>query len=323
MRILVLGGTSFVGRFIVEDALRYGHDVTLFHRGRTGSGLFPGVQRRIGDRDTGGYGALRAGAWDAVVDVSGYLPRHVNQAMDALGDRVGRYLFISSHAVYVRTGVGPGSDEDTPRRPPRRDVDDTGALDEETYGPSKVACEDDVVARYGERATIVRAGKVAGPHDPQDGLTYWVRRAAKGGRVAVPGRPEQPVQVIDVRDLGAFVVRLLNDDRPGAYHAVGPAEPTTLGQLIETCARVAGSEVEIVPVPIDAVSALFPLVRPESLWHTQQRSAARARAAGLPATPLAVTVADVLAWDRARGEPPLARGLSPDEEAKLITQAAP
>ena len=315
MRILVLGGTSFVGRFIVDNAVRHGHDVTLFHRGRTGAELFPGTGRRIGDRDTGDYDALREGGWDAVVDVSGYLPRHVNQAMDALGDRVGRYLFISSHAVYVRTGVGPGSDEDTPRRPPRRDVDDTGALDEETYGPCKVACEDDVVARYGDRATIVRAGKVAGPHDPQDGLTYWVRRAAKGGRVALPGRPEQPVQVIDVRDLGAFVVRLLEDDRSGAYHAVGPAEPTTMGQLIRTCAEVAGSEVELVPVPVDA---RFPLVRPESLWHTQQRDAARARAAGLPATPLAVTVADVLAWDRERGEPPLARGLPPDEEAKLI-----
>jgi nucleoside-diphosphate-sugar epimerase len=315
MRILVLGGTSFVGRFIVDNAVRYGHDVTLFHRGRTGAELFPGTERRLGDRDTGDYDSLRAGGWDAVVDVSGYLPRHVNQAMDALGDRVGRYLFISSHAVYVRTGVGPGSDEDTPRRPARRDVDDTGALDEETYGPHKVACEDDVVTRYGDRATIVRAGKVAGPHDPQDGLTYWVRRAAKGGRLAVPGRPEQPVQVVDVRDLGVFVVRLLEDDRSGAYHAVGPAEPTTLGQLIGTCARVAGSEVELVPVPFDP---RFPLVRPESLWHTQQRSAARARAAGLPATPVAVTVADVLAWDRERGEPPLARGLSPDEEAKLI-----
>jgi 2'-hydroxyisoflavone reductase len=318
MRILVLGGTSFVGRAIVESALDKGHEVTVFHRGRTGADLFPGIDRRIGDRDTGDYSALLAGEWDAVADVSGYLPRHVGQAVAVLGDRVGRYLFVSSHAVYERTGVGPDSDEDTPRRPARRDVARTEDLDEETYGPSKVACEDDVLTAYGDRATIVRAGKVAGPHDPQDGLTYWVRRAARGGRVALPGSPAQPVQVVDVRDVSAFVVRLLADGRPGAYHAVGPAEPVTMSALVDLAARVAGSEVEIVPVPFDP---RFPLVRPESLWHTQQRSAARARAAGLESTPLEVTMGDVLAWDRARGEPSLDRGLSPEEEAKLLAEA--
>jgi nucleoside-diphosphate-sugar epimerase len=111
----------------------------------------------------------------------------------------------------------------------REPVRGTEELDEDTYGPLKVACEDDVTARYGSRATIVRPGKVAGPHDVQDGLTYWVRHAARGGRVALPGDPEQPVQVIDPRDLARLVVQLLADDRPGAFHAVGPAEPVTLG----------------------------------------------------------------------------------------------
>jgi 2'-hydroxyisoflavone reductase len=213
--------------------------------------------------------------------------------MDALGDRVGRYLFISSHAVYIREGVGPGSDESTPRRAPVRDTEE---LTDDTYGPCKVACEDDVLARYGDRATIVRPGKVAGPHDWQRGLTYWVRRAAEGGRVDLPGWPEQPVQVIDSRDLARLVVQLLADDRPGAFNAVGPADPTTMAELIHTCARVAGAAVEIVPV--DPVPPRLPLVWPPDRWPTQQRSAARARAAGLPATPLAVTAADVLAWDR-------------------------
>ncbi|MFD9811742.1 NAD-dependent epimerase/dehydratase family protein [Streptomyces sp. NPDC059080] len=315
MRILVLGGTSFVGRALVEDALRAGADVTLFGRGRTGPELFPGVPRRIGDRDTGDYAALREGEWDAVVDVSGYVPRHVGQAMDALGDRVGRYLFVSSQAVYVRTGVAAGADEDTPRRPPVRGTEE---LTEETYGPLKVACEDEVSARYGARATVVRPGKVVGPHDVQDGVTYWVRRAARGGRVALPGRPEQPVQVIDSRDLARLIMRLLADDRPGAFHAVGPAEPTTLGALIHTCARVAGSSVDLVQVPAGAVSPRLPLVRPEPMWPTQQRSPARARAAGMPATPLETTLADVLAWDRERGEPPLDHGLTPEEEARLL-----
>jgi 2'-hydroxyisoflavone reductase len=321
MRILVLGGTSFVGRANVEDALRHGAEVTLFGRGRTGADLFPGVERRIGDRDTGDYASLRTGSWDAVIDVSGYITRHVGTAMGVLWDRVGRYVFISSHAVYMRTGVGPGSDEDAPRRPPMRRVE-VEDLDDDTYGPSKAACEDEVRAYYGDRATIVRPGKVAGPYDSSDMFTYWVRRAARGGRVALPGRPEQPSQVIDSRDLARLVVQLVADDRPGAFNAVGPAEPTTLGGLIETCARVAGTEVEIVPVPPDAVPPLFPLVRPESLWPTLQRSAARARAAGMPATPLAVTVADVLAWDRERGLPPLQHGLSAEQEQKLLADAA-
>jgi nucleoside-diphosphate-sugar epimerase len=162
MRILVLGGTWFVGRAIVEDALHAGAEVTLFGRGKSGNDLFPGVTRLRGDRDTGDYAALRGGSWDAVVDATGYVPRHVGQAMDALGDRVGRYLFISSGAVYRHEGLRPGSDEDAPRHAPVRDTEE---LDGETYGPLKVACEDDVVARYGRRATIVRPGKVAGPHD--------------------------------------------------------------------------------------------------------------------------------------------------------------
>jgi 2'-hydroxyisoflavone reductase len=197
----------------------------------------------------------------------------------------------------------------------------TEELDEDTYGPCKVACEDDVLARFGERATIVRPGKVGGPHDPQDTFTYWVRRAARGGRVALPGRPEQPTQVVDVRDLARLVVRLVADDRAGAFNAVGPAEPTTLGGLIHTCALVAGTEVEIVPVPEEWAPPLFPLVRPEPMWPTQQRSAARAHDAGMPATPLAVTAADVLAWDRERGEPPLGRGFTPEEEDRLLARA--
>ena len=319
MRILVLGGTSFVGRAIVEDALRHGAEVTLFGRGKTGADLFPGVERRIGDRDTGDYASLRTGSWDAVIDVSGYVTRHVGTAMGVLWDRVGRYVFISSHAVYLREGVGPGSDEDTPRRPSMPGLE-FEQLDEDTYGPSKAACEDEVWSYYGDRATIVRPGKVAGPHDRSDMFTYWVRRAARGGRVALPGRPEQPSQVVDSRDLARLVVQLVADDRPGAFNAVGPAEPTTLGGLIETCARVAGTEVEIVPAPPDAVPALFPLMRPELLWPTLQRSAARARAAGMPATALAATAADVLAWDRERGLPPLKAGLSVEQEEKLLAQ---
>ncbi|MFD8085737.1 hypothetical protein ACFV4F_29015, partial [Kitasatospora sp. NPDC059722] len=146
MRILLLGGTSFIGRTIADEALRSGADVTLFNRGRTNPGLFPAATRLTGDRDAGDYSALRHGGWDAVVDLSGFFPRQVTGAMDVLGDTVGRYLFISSHAVYERAGLAPGSDESTPRRAPLREAEQ---LDEETYGRLKVACEDEVGGRGG------------------------------------------------------------------------------------------------------------------------------------------------------------------------------
>jgi nucleoside-diphosphate-sugar epimerase len=317
VRILILGGTAFVGRAIAEEALRAGTEITLFGRGRTGADLFPGVPRLIGDRDAGDYEALRGAQWDAVVDASGYVPRHVGQAMATVGDNTGRYVFISSHAVYRHEGLEPRATEDAPRREPLRD---TEYLAGDNYGRLKVACEDDVLARYGDRATIVRPGKVAGPHDWQEGLTYWVRAGARGGPVAVPADPAQPVQVIDSRDLARLVVQLIADDQPGAFHAVGPAEPVTLGGLIEMCADVAGTRVQLVRVPEDSAPPFFPLIRP--VWASQQRSAAKARAAGMPATALPVTVADVLAWDRERGEPPLDRGFTPEQEAEVLARFA-
>lgn len=312
MRTLVLGGTSFVGRAIVEDALASGDTVTLFSRGRTGTDLFPQVERKVGDRDAGDYAALD-GEWDAVVDVSGYVPRHVMQAMTALEHRVGRYLFISTGSVYDRTQAADGLTEDTPRLPPERSTEE---ITNDTYGPLKVACEDDVLERFGDRATIVRPGIVGGPHDPTDRFTYWVRRAAAGGRVALPGRPDQPVQVVDSRDLGRLVNALLAADRGGVYNAVGPAEPTTLQSLVEACATAAGTSVELVPVePIPG----FPLVLPDPGWDVMfRRSAARAHDAGMPSTPLTTTAADVLAWDRERGTPPLSVGLTAEREAELL-----
>jgi 2'-hydroxyisoflavone reductase len=313
-----LGGTSFVGRAIVEDALRSGADVTLFSRGVTGTELFPDVLRLIGDREIGDYAALRgaSGPWDVVVDVSGYVARHVTQAMDALGDSVERYMFISSHAVYVREGVGPGSTEETPLRPAIWDTQSHDVLTDETYGPSKVACEEAVTARFGQRAAIVRPCKVAGPHDPANGLTYWVRRAARGGRIALPGRPEQPIQLVDVRDLARLVTRLWADGRGGAFHAAG--ETMTLGALIQACAAIAGTEAEVIPVPEDTYAGMFPLVREPELWPAQYRDSSKARAAGMPVTPLATTIADVAAWDRDRGEPPLEDGFTAEQEAEVL-----
>jgi 2'-hydroxyisoflavone reductase len=312
MKILVLGGTSFVGRTIVEDLVAHGHTPTLFSRGRTGADLFPGVERLVGDRDAGDYKALEGGTWDAVVDVSAYVPRHVTQVAEALQGASGRYLFISTGSVYDRSlAAGDGITEATPRLVPYRESEEiTG----ETYGPLKVACEDDVLAMHRDRATIVRPGIVAGPHDPTDRFTYWVRRAARGGRVAVPGRLDQPVQVVDARDLARLVTSLLEDDRAGTYNAVGPQPSVTLRELIETCAGT--TPVELVELPAEAG---FPLVLPDPSWDVMfRRSAAAGLAVGLTQTPLSQTAADTLAWDRERGEPDLAAGMSATREAELL-----
>ena len=314
MRILVLGGTSFVGRAIVEQALADGHELTLFSRGRTGSELFPHVERRLGDRDAGEYAALAGGSWDAVVDVSGYVPRHVQQGSDAVD--AARYLFISTGSVYDRRRAAEPLTEEAPRLPAEWS---TEQVDRDTYGPLKVACEDDVQARWGDRATIVRPGIVAGPHDPTDRFTYWARRAADGGRIALPGRPDQPVQVVDSRDLARLVVALLTSDTPGVFNAVGPAQPTTLAQLVATCGAAAGADVEVVPVDPSAVEPGFPLVLGDESWDVMfRRSAERARANGLTATPLRETARDVQRWDDERGRPPLSVGLTREQEAALL-----
>ncbi|WP_327637597.1 NAD-dependent epimerase/dehydratase family protein [Kribbella sp. NBC_00482] len=313
MRILMLGGNGFVGRAVVDDALAQGYEVASFSRGKSGTPLPAGVTQLIGDREAGDYSALRTGEWDAVVDTSGFRTRDVDQAMDVLGDRVGRYVFISSHAVYVRD-LPAGTDETAPRREPLRDAD---VLTNDTYGPCKVACEDDVVERYSDRATLVRPGRVTGPGDSSGTALYWIRRGARGGRVALPTKPEAPLQLVDTRDVAGLITRLVADDRGGAYNAIGP--DSTIAELIRTAAELSGSTVDIVPVPFDAVPRRFPLMDPESEWGERRRNPAKARAAGMPVTPLRTTIEDVLRWDKDRGEPDLGIGLTPDAEAALLT----
>ncbi len=294
MRILVLGGTEFVGRAIVDDLVAARHEVTLFNRGR--KDLFSELDRRVGDRGTGDYTSLQGGQWDAVVDVSGYLPRHVQQAMDATGAGLARYLLISTGSVYDMAGAQDFPGEDCPRVEPIRDTEE---ITNASYGGLKVACEDDVLARFGDRATIVRPGVVAGPHDQSDRFTYWARYAARGGRIVLRGRPDQPVQVIDSTDLARLVTILLEKDLGGEYNATGEEVP--LAGLIKAC-----GDVEVVVEEARARDTRQPLVLPDPSWDTMfQRSSARARAAGMPVTPYAQTAAATVAWDRGRGEPPL------------------
>ncbi|GAA3117749.1 nucleoside-diphosphate-sugar epimerase [Kribbella aluminosa] len=312
MRILILGGNGFVGRAVVDDALEQGAQVASFSRGVSGTPLPPGVVQLLGDRASGDYSALKTGEWDAVVDLSGYQTNEVDAAMDVLGDRVGRYVFVSSHAAYAR-GLPPGTDETAPRREPLRAADE---LTNETYGPCKVACEDDVLERYGDRATIVRPGRVTGPGDTASTVFYWVRRGAAGGRVALPTKPEQPLQFVDSRDVGRLVVQLITDARSGGYNAVGPF--STIAELIETSAELSGTTVDLVQVPRDAAPARFPLLEPEAEWGGRRRDPAKARAAGMSVTPFRQTVADLLLWDQDRGTPELDYGFTPEQEQQLL-----
>lgn len=307
----MLGGTSFVGRAIVEDLLARQHSLTLFNRGRTGPDLFPGVPRLVGDRETGDYAALVGQQWDAVVDVCGFVPRHVDQALNALAGGFARYLFISTGMVYDHTVAEGQITEASPRLAAQLGED----LDDDSYGPLKVACEDVLSTRLGESLTVVRPGYVVGPHERAGLLTYWTRRATQA-RTAVPARLDRPAQIIDVRDLARLVTRLLEDDRPGAYNAVGPSPAVSFVDVVTAC-----GDAELVQVPEAGID--FPLLFEDPAWDAMLRiSPAAALGAGMPSTPLAETVAATRAWDQARNTPPLGCGLSDEEEQAALAAGA-
>ena len=286
MRLLILGGTSFVGRHAVEAALDRGHEVTIFNRGRTNAGLFAGrVEERRGDRATGDYESLTDDSWDGVVDVNAYFGRQVAQAVAALDGRVGHYTFVSTVSVYAE----PGKLAEIEDR-------DSEQVTGETYGALKVVCEEEVRGAFGERSTMVRPGIVAGPHDPTDRFTHWVRAGAAGGSVEV-ARPDQPVQVVHGRDLGDFLVSVTERGTTGAYDAVG--ERLELGDLVRRVAGVAGTEVHVAAGGggADAPLTLPPDGSADWLFGMDP---APATAAGLRNRPVEETIADTLAWDRGR-----------------------
>ena len=232
MRILIIGGTAFVGRYIALAAIDAGHDVTLFHRGKTGPGLFPEAEHLTGDRDED-LAALAAGQWDATVDACAYFPRQVRSLAAALGGRGGQYVFISSVSAYS-PAVPPDYDESAPLA----EVTDPDAtqVTNENYGGLKVACEQASAEAFGPGTTIIRPTYVIGPHDHSYRFTWWVDRIARGGTVLAPGDPDDPIQVIDARDQGAFVVSLLERAVTGTFHTVSPPPPFGFGQMLEAIA---------------------------------------------------------------------------------------
>jgi 2'-hydroxyisoflavone reductase len=318
MKLLVLGGTVFLGRHVVEAALAAGHAVSLLNRGRR-PGLHPQAESLVGDRD-GDMAALRGRAFDAVIDCSGQTPTHIARAVEALGSDVPHYLFVSTISVGASFPPGVRYDEQVPV-----------CSGHEGYGALKARAEEAVEAALPGRVAIVRPGLIVGPHDPTGRFTYWPQRVARGGEVLAPGRPERPVQVIDARDLAAWCLHLAEARTTGVFNAVGPELP--MARLLDECREAAGSDARFTWVADETLLALgvapwtgLPLWLAESdagFGGLLQADNRRALAAGLRLRPVRETARDTLAWARScEGSPPsTVATLTAVEEARCLAAA--
>jgi 2'-hydroxyisoflavone reductase len=325
MRILIIGGTRFLGRHLVESALERSHEVILFNRGRSNPGLFPQLETILGDREQD-VDKLQGRIWDAVIDVAGYLPRIVRLSAEVLKENVARYVFISSVSVYDNFKQ-IGIDESYPVG--KLENETVEEITGETYGPLKALCEKVVQDIYGERALIIRPGLIVGPHDPTDRFTYWPVRIARGGDVLAPQKPDAPIQVIDVRDLSDFIIKLIQDNGSGVYNATGPDYGLTIGKLLEVSRQVSGSDANVHWASVDFLSQQK--VEPWSdmpTWIPEDEEGvgfsridvSKAIAAGLRFRPLEETVRDTLTWAQTRPADHERRaGLTEERETQVLT----
>ena len=320
VKILTIGGTRFFGRAFVEEAARRGNEVAVFHRGEWEPADLAGVEHVHGDRHDGLQG-LAGRSWDAVLDTCAFVPRVIGDLAETIGADIDHYTLVSSLSVHP-DDLPVGATEDTPTHPPASP--DTEGVTDETYGPLKVACEIEAAARFAGRLLVIRPGYIVGLHDPTDRFTYWVRRAAAGGEMLAAGPPDAPIQGIDARDLGTFVLDRIEAADANTYGVVGPAEPATTISVLES-ARSAGragttfvwADPEFVLGLGARHEAWFPMWHPH-LPGFHEYDAAKATAAGLRPRPFEETIADTLAWDQARGRPPLEAGMTPEEERELL-----
>lgn len=321
MKILAIGGTRFFGRAFVEEAARRGHEVTVFHRGESEPADLTDVDHLHGDRRAG-LDALDRGSWDAVLDTCAFVPREVGELAKAIGDRVGHYTLVSSLSVHS-DDLPVGASEDTPTlQPPPPQTEE---VTDETYGPLKVACEIEAAGAFDGRCLVIRPGYIVGPHDPTDRFTYWVRRAAAGGEMLAAGPPEAPIQGIDARDLGIFVLDRIEASDTDTYGVVGPAQPATTAGVLQAARSAGAAETSFVWADQEWVLGLgdrhetwFPMWHPH-LPGFHAYDPAKATAAGLRPRPFEDTIADTLAWDRERGFPPLKAGLTAGKEEELLS----
>lgn len=316
MKLLVLGGTAFVGRHIVEAARARGHEVTLFHRGKTNKHVFPDVEKIIGERDSD-LGPLAGRSWDAVIDTSAYLPRVVDRSARALADRVGHYTFVSSVSVY-KDFSQTGMTESAPRAVIAEPLPET--VTAESYGALKARCERAAANHFPGKLLVVRPGIIVGPYDYTGRFAYWPRRMADGGDVLAPGEASHPLQVIDARDLAAWMLGRIEVGEAGLFNAAGPNEPLTWGTFLEECQRVTKTAANLVWAPDMLLQgeglsgADLPLWVPagpaSAGFYTI--SSAKAQATGLVTRPLGDTLAAVLAGSQGT------TGMARAREAELL-----
>jgi 2'-hydroxyisoflavone reductase len=328
LRVLIFGGTGFIGPHFVEVLRGAGHKLTLFNRGKRNPGLFPEVETLIGDRD-GKIDALRGRDWDVVIDDSGYVPRMVKLTADLLKDRVQHYIFVSSISAYADL-TPPGIDENYKvavlKDPAVEQVRD------DTYGGLKALCEQIVEKTYGKRSAVIRPTYIVGPGDSTDRFTYWPVRVARGGQMLAPGSPRDPVQFIDVRDLAEFMRVCVEQRVSGRYNACNPPGSVTMGDVLETSKRLSAANTTFVWASsefLDKAKALesgeIPIWSPPTGESAGAAlvSSARAVAQGMRFRPLETTVRDTLAWHDKRPaaqREKLRAGLTPERETQLLTQ---
>ena len=285
MRILVLGGTKFLGRAVTEAALSRGHELTLFNRGQTNAELFPDVEQLRGDRKRD-LSVLAGRSWDAVIDPSGYIPADVRASAEQLRD-TGRYVFISSVSVYADFSTGPSEASQTAElgELPADEL----TSDYSNYGPLKALAEDEVEHVFGDRALIVRPGLIVGPHDPTGRFTYWARRLARGGDTLAPGPPERLAQFIDVRDLAEWILNGVEQGLTGTYNATNEGVPW---RELLAVADVTLVTVEFLQEHEVGPWMELPLWLPDAEWAGMHATdVSRAVAAGLRFRPLGETIA--------------------------------
>ena len=323
MKLLIIGGTVFVGRHLAEQALARGHAVTLFNRGRSNPDILPAAEHLIGDRN-GDLEALRGRSWDAVVDTCGYHPREVRHMVAALDGAVGHYTFVSTLSVYP-DDAPPGVTEASPVAELAGDPEET-EVSGESYGPLKALCERELLERWRGAALVVRPGLIVGPYDRSDRFTYWPVRMARGGEVLAPGDPDAPVQFVHAGDLAAFMLALAEQGATGIFNATGPAHRLTMAATLAACREVTDSDARLTWVD-DAfllehnVGAYveMPLWVPSSYAGFNTVDCTKAIDRGLRFRPLDETVRETLAWHATRPpDTPLRAGLRPDREAELL-----
>lgn len=326
--ILILGGTGFIGPHEVEYASERGHTLTLFNRGQTNPGLFPGIEKLRGDRG-GDLTALEGRTWDVVIDNSGFYPRHARLSAQLLADAADRYMFVSSISAYDNS-LPAGVDEyNAPIATMDDPTDETEGPYGPSYGPRKALCEAEILEAFGEdRTIIVRPGLITGPGDPTDRIRHWIARMLLHDAVMVPGYAGDPIQLIDARDMTAWMVRMLEQGDTGTYNAVGPDYQMTMDELVNGVHTTVGSEAELVWVSdeyaleTEMAGRYSPWIPASGPRGFMQVNNGRALGTGLTFRPLTEIIRDLLVeYNEGVADDPAfgTRGGAPfDQEADLI-----